>query len=396
MIDIVQYRSRIGNFRQRNCSKGRFTFKQHTKYARNGRTLVGQNIFTACYSVFKLVLILGLLVSGGDKNVRLLNSKACENAHLSQPYSFIETRSVDVCQTKSSYEQWLYASSSERNCSPRARSVDVCQTKPSYEQWLYASSSERNCSPRARSVDVCQTKPSYEQWLYASSSEISTTKYIYQNCSPRARSVDVCQTKSRCEQWQYASSTERKLLEPRLQEPPVIVVNPEDKNFIARYTYGNKRQHGIKLLHWNKGSSHLENKKDEIETLIDKYKPHILGLSEANLHSHHDLNNVQYPDYTLHTCPTINNPQLKVSRVVVYTHSSLVVKLRPDLMNNSISAIWLEVGLPRKSKILVCNVYREWQYLGQGAIPHTQWQPRLKCGKYSLNSGRKLSVRIKR
>ena len=34
-------------------------------------------------------------------------------------------------------------------------------------------------------------------------------------------------------------------------------------------------------------------------------------------------------------------------------------------MNDTFSSIWLEVGLPRKKKILVCNVYREWQYLRQ-------------------------------
>ena len=49
----------------------------------------------------------------------------------------------------------------------------------------------------------------------------------------------------------------------------------------------------------------------------------------------------------------------------MYTHNSLVVELRPDLMNSNISAIWLEVGLPRKRKILVCNTYREWGHLRQ-------------------------------
>ena len=33
-----------------------------------------------------------------------------------------------------------------------------------------------------------------------------------------------------------------------------------DRNFYARYTYGNRNSKGIKLCHWNAGSSHLENK----------------------------------------------------------------------------------------------------------------------------------------
>ena len=146
---------------------------------------------------------------------------------------------------------------------------------------------------------------------------------------------------------------------------PPKLVPPDDHNFLARYTYGNKRQNGIKIVHWNKGSSFLQNKRNEIETLIEQHHPHILGLSEANLFNHHDISQVQYPGYTLHTCPTLSNPELLVSRVVVYTHSSLVVKVRQDLMNDTISAVWLEVGLPKRRKILVCNVYREWGYLRQ-------------------------------
>ena len=119
-------------------------------------------------------------------------------------------------------------------------------------------------------------------------------------------------------------------------------------------------------LHWNKGSSHLENKTDDVEALIQKYHSHILGLSESNLFIRHDLSNVQLPEYILHICPTIINPVLNVSRVVVYIHKSLVVKVRPDLMDNKISSIWLEMGLPRRKKIPVCNTYREWGHLRQG------------------------------
>ena len=64
MIDIVQHRARIGSFRQKNCKKGRFTFRQHAKFTSQKSTLVGQNIFTALYSVLKIVLILGLISNG--------------------------------------------------------------------------------------------------------------------------------------------------------------------------------------------------------------------------------------------------------------------------------------------------------------------------------------------
>ena len=74
---------------------------------------------------------------------------------------------------------------------------------------------------------------------------------------------------------------------------------------------------------------------------------------------------MQHTEYNLHTCPTLENSDLSISRVVVYTHQSLVVRRRYDLEENTISAIWLELGLPHKKKIIVCNAYREWQQLGQ-------------------------------
>ena len=42
-------------------------------------------------------------------------------------------------------------------------------------------------------------------------------------------------------------------------------------------------------------------------------------------------------------------------------------------MNDNISTIWLEVGLPNKRKFLICNCYREWGYLNQpNRLSHSQ------------------------
>ena len=141
----------------------------------------------------------------------------------------------------------------------------------------------------------------------------------------------------------------------------------KDRNFYAKMVNGNRgaRGPGIKLLHWNKGPSFLQNKYNDIETIISGHHPHVLGLSEANFRNDHDLSLVQHDNYNLHTSPTAHNPSLNISRIVVYTHKSLVVKRRPDLEDSRVSAIWMEVGLPNKHKIIVCQGYREWRYLGQ-------------------------------
>ena len=103
----------------------------------------------------------------------------------------------------------------------------------------------------------------------------------------------------------------------------------------------------------------------DIKNIAEQHHPHILGLSEANLLDVHDHDLVAIPDYTLHVCPTIENPSLRTSRIVVYTHKDVVVKPRPDLMSNKYSSVWLEVGLPHHKKFLVCQSYREWQYTNQ-------------------------------
>ena len=167
------------------------------------------------------------------------------------------------------------------------------------------------------------------------------------------------------------------------------------ENFQSRYRHGNKKGTGIKIFHWNKGGSYLVNKMPEIRTIINQHHPHILGLSEANLLDVHDKKQAEITDYNLHESLTISNPLFKVSRVVVYTHRDLIAKLRPDLMSESYSSVWLEVGLPHHKRFLVCHTYREWQHLNQsedkssGTIPQQlarwlsfldQWERALATG----------------
>ena len=174
------------------------------------------------------------------------------------------------------------------------------------------------------------------------------------------------------------------------------------RNSLMRAKNGNRsaRGRGIKLIAWNKGSSYLQNKHHEIEHIIAAEKPHILGLSEANLKKDTDLSLVQHAEYTLHTAPTIDNPQLGIARMVVYTHSSLVVKRRHDLEDQSLSAVWLELGMPRQKKIIVGNIYREWQYMGQassnssGSIADQlqRWLVLIEMWEKVLNEGKEVMV----
>jgi hypothetical protein len=166
-------------------------------------------------------------------------------------------------------------------------------------------------------------------------------------------------------------------------------------NFQSRYTNGNRNSKGIKIGHWNKGGSFLINKMPEIKNIIAQHHPQILGVSEANLLDVHDASLAAVQDYTLHVCPTITNPSLRTSRIVVYTHKDIVAKLRPDLMCDRYSSIWLEVGLPNHKRFLVSQSYREWQYTNQrgdkrsGTIPEqlTRWLIFLDQWERALSTG---------
>ena len=65
------------------------------------------------------------------------------------------------------------------------------------------------------------------------------------------------------------------------------------RNKEMRMRNGNRASKGIKMAHWNLGSAELQNKMCEIEAAVDKLKPGILGISEANLSRSTDLSKVQ-------------------------------------------------------------------------------------------------------
>ena len=162
---------------------------------------------------------------------------------------------------------------------------------------------------------------------------------------------------------------------------------------------GNRANRGIKLAHWNAGSAHLCNKMNELEQVVSGLHPHVLGISEANFKLGHDLDDVQLKDYDLILSKTIENEELKISRIACYKHSSMVGKVREDLMSSSFSSIWLELGLPGKKKFLVCQLYREWQYMGQAdrdsrSIPQqmVRWLMFLEQWERALASGKEVIV----
>ena len=92
---------------------------------------------------------------------------------------------------------------------------------------------------------------------------------------------------------------------------------------------------------------------NEVKWLLQDKAPHILFISESNLRREHDRDAVEIDGYSLLTTKMIRCPEKKVSRI----KDGLIIKRREDLESEEFSAIWLEVGLPRKQKFLVCEFY---------------------------------------
>ena len=309
-VSINVYRCRIGNFHS-----SRIGFRKQIKKNSKSKRKSESNIL-------RLVWVIAIIIATSTCNSTTKNSNTSAPSTDSKPSPKSSSHIVSPINTPSSSRK-------------AAASAPNIQTSMGNSNIGYSNTS-------ASSTD---SKPSLKSNSNTVPSSNSSTSYP--NLSRKA-----------------AASA------PVIAEWPWIVpayLTSKFRNFLARMINGNRRDHGIKIQHWNKGPAYLANKHQEIEALISTNKPHVLGLSEANFHLNHDYQEVQHPDYDLHVASTLNNPQLNVARVVVYTHKSLRVVRRADLENNTISSVWLEVGLPRKKKILMCHAYREWKYLGQGS-----------------------------
>ena len=170
-------------------------------------------------------------------------------------------------------------------------------------------------------------------------------------------------------------------------------------NFIAKITYGNRNKNGIKICHWNAGGGFLINKQAEINNVVNNIRPHVFGITESSFKKTHIKEDVEIQDYTLFFSNTLENPHLKISRSCAYVHKDLTFSLRDDLMSDKFSSVWVELGKPRQKKILVCIVYRDWQYVNQPdessntiAAQFERWCSFLEQWEKAISSDREIIV----
>ena len=106
-----------------------------------------------------------------------------------------------------------------------------------------------------------------------------------------------------------------------------------------------------------------QNKKNQIQALVDSDNPDVMFISEANLDEltppHEKL--IAGYNITLPNTVTRNG----TARLVLLTKDDLKFDVMENLMCDTVTSIWIKISRHGTKSLLVCGVYREHQYLSQ-------------------------------
>ena len=119
-----------------------------------------------------------------------------------------------------------------------------------------------------------------------------------------------------------------------------------------------KPQQGHTIIQWNKGNAPFLNRIDDLKVIIEDFQPHILAISEANLHKNAHLPSLKIQGYSAEI-DNLSSHNLR-TQVVVYINNSLSYKRRSDLEIAKCAMVWLEITPPKGLNYLLNIGYREW------------------------------------
>ena len=94
-----------------------------------------------------------------------------------------------------------------------------------------------------------------------------------------------------------------------------------------------------------------------IENILEKYKPSILSLNEANIKKE-DINNIKFQDYIIETDNLINTRGL--ARTTVIIHKDISYSRDKTLEPKNTSCVILKMGKKNHKKFTLINWYRQW------------------------------------
>ena len=121
----------------------------------------------------------------------------------------------------------------------------------------------------------------------------------------------------------------------------------------------------VEIMHWNLGARKWQNKLDEIQALVDEFKPDFCFLSEANLSTNLSPQQTNIQGYEINTPKSHLN--FNLSRLVLLSKEGLKFKVEWNRMNAEVASIWISSGGKGRKSTLIGGVYREFTLLHEGA-----------------------------
>ena len=131
-------------------------------------------------------------------------------------------------------------------------------------------------------------------------------------------------------------------------------------------------KNNIKILCLNKKDADLKHRIDHINFLLDKHKPHFLGLNELQKHKHDTVSPYQFPGYRLEFDNLDKTDGW--SRTGILVKNNIKYKRRRDLESEGTSTVWLQVGCTGRKHFLLQCLYRQFQRPGRIASKSQQSQ----------------------
>ena len=108
-------------------------------------------------------------------------------------------------------------------------------------------------------------------------------------------------------------------------------------------------KNNIKLLHVNKGNADLINKISELQIIIQKHKPDIMCISEANLKGSPKSFVNHFKGYNIET--NLMHEAIGVSRNLLLVKGELHYKRRKYLEQHVTCTIWIELKISDRKSI---------------------------------------------
>ena len=141
-------------------------------------------------------------------------------------------------------------------------------------------------------------------------------------------------------------------------------------------------------MSWNKGSQFLINCINDTNYILNRYKPHILTLSEAQVKPIHE-SKILFEKYNIEYDNLLHNN--KMARSCMLVHEDIRYERLKDSEPDFTSVIAIKVGLKHCKKFVVIQWYRQWQLLNSiDTESHTTEKQRERINKV-MNKWSKLT-----